>query len=165
MVVSSTSTPQKKTSSAAACSKGILVPSRATPSASVALNSPGSNSSSSSRGKKTGSTLGAHGVAAVYFKRRSLAGWSNRSPRAAAWLQPTTTRRTRRSLGNRLRRHIGHCAGQNDLLQRSRLQALHRLEHRVLDLRQVGARMSLAPRNKLPCHRLARRLPARQHPL
>jgi hypothetical protein len=46
-------------------------------------------------------------------------------------------------------------------LQRSRLKALHRLEHRVLDLRQAGSRMSLAPRNQLPCHSFARGLPAR----
>jgi Domain of unknown function (DUF4158) len=49
--------------------------------------------------------------------------------------------------------------------QRSRLQALHRLEHRVLDLRQAGSRMSLPPRYQLPCNRVARGLPARQHPL
>jgi hypothetical protein len=51
------------------------------------------------------------------------------------------------------------------LLQRARLQTLHCLEHRLLDLRQIGSRMSLAPRDKFPCHRLARRLPARQRPL
>ena len=50
--VSSSSTPQKKASSSAACSNGILVPSRVTPSASVALNSPGSSSRSSSKGKR-----------------------------------------------------------------------------------------------------------------
>jgi len=41
-------------------------------------------------------------------------------------------------------------------LQRSGLEALHRLEHRVFDLTQAGFRMRLTPRNKLLCNRLAR---------
>jgi len=92
-----------------------------------------------------------------------LAAWSNRPPLAAARLQPTTTRRTPRSLGNRLCRHIGHRAGQDDLLERSRLQALHRLEHRVLDLRQAGSRMRLTPDYELTPNSVAQRPPARQH--
>jgi hypothetical protein len=129
----------------------------------VALNSPGSNSSSSSRGKKTGSALGAHGVAAIYFQRRSLAGWSNRPPLAPARLQTTATRRARRSLRKRLCCHIGHRAGQHDLLERLRLQALHRLEHRVLDLPQAGSRMRFTPGDELTSNSVAQHPPARQH--
>ena len=48
-------------------------------------------------------------------------------------------------------------------MQRSGLEALHRLEHRVFNLTQAGFRMRLTPRYQLPRHCLARRLPARQH--
>jgi len=154
--------PQKNATSAAACSNGILVPSRVTPSAKVALSSSGNSSSSSSRGEKTGSTRGTHGVAAVQFEWSSLSGWSDRAPLAAARLQTTIAHRTQRSLYRRLGGYIGHRAGQDDLLQCSRLQALHRLEHRVFDLRQARCWMRLAPGNHFTSHRVAQRPPPRK---
>jgi len=48
-------------------------------------------------------------------------------------------------------------------LQRSGLEALHRLEHRVFDLTQVGFRMRLAPRYELTSNRVAQHSPPRQH--
>jgi hypothetical protein len=48
-------------------------------------------------------------------------------------------------------------------LQRSGLQALHRLEHRVFDLTQAGFRMRLAPRYELTSNRVAQHSPPRQH--
>jgi len=147
----------------AARSNGIHVLKCTRSSCSRGLSGPGSSSSSSSRGEKTGSALGTHGVAAIYFQRRSLSGGSDRPPLAATWLQPTTARRACRPLANRLCRYIGHRAGQDDLLERSRLQALHPLEHRVLDLRQAGSRMRLTPGYELTSNSVAQRPPAWQH--
>src|SRR5438445_9936891 len=133
-MVSSNSTPQKKATSATACSNGSLVPSRATPSASVALNSPGSSSSSSSRGKKTGSARGAYRVATLQVQVCTLPRRPNPASLTPACLQLTTTRRAAWPLIRRLSSHIGDRAGVDYLTQRSRLQLLHRLEDRVLNL-------------------------------
>jgi hypothetical protein len=92
-----------------------------------------------------------------------LSGRSDRPPLATTRLQPTTTCRTGWSLGSRLCRHIGYRTGQNDLLQRSRLEALHRLEHCVFDLTQIGSRMRLAPGYELMSNCVAQRPPPRQH--
>jgi hypothetical protein len=48
-------------------------------------------------------------------------------------------------------------------LQRSGLEALHRLEHRVFDLTQAGFRMRLTPRYELMTNCVAQHSPPRQH--
>jgi len=58
---------------------------------------------------------------------------------------------------------MGRCAGMYHLTQRTRLQLLHRLEHRVLNLPQRGLRMRPPPLRYLLRHRLARGLPPRQN--
>src|SRR6266852_2248520 len=164
-VVASTPTPQKKASSAAACSNGIFVPSYATHSAGVSLASPGRSSRSSSGGEKTGSTLGAHGVAAIQFQRRALSGWSDRPPLAAARLQLTTACRARRSFCGWLRGHVGGRARLYHLLQRQRLQPLPYVEHHRFNLRQGRPRVGPPPGGELLGHTLGQCPPARQHPL
>jgi len=47
-------------------------------------------------------------------------------------------------------------------LQRSGLEALHCLEHRVFDLAQAGSRMRLAPGDQLSPYCVAQRPPPRQ---
>src|SRR5262249_23192483 len=136
---------QKKASSAAACANGMRVPRRTTPWASVALNSPASSPSSSSRGKKTGSARGAHRVTAVEVQYRALSRWANPAALAAAWLQLPTTRRPARPVSLRLSCHVSRGAALHNVAERLRLQLLHRFEDRVLDLRQSGLRMGVAP--------------------
>src|SRR5260370_13413999 len=150
---------QKKASSVAACSNGIRVPRRTTPSASVALSSPASRPSSSSRGKKTGSARGADRVAAVQVQRRALARWPNPASLPPTRLQLTTTRRAPRSLSSRVCCEIGRRAGLHDFAQGLRLQLLHRFKDRRLDLRQCGFRVGSPPLRHLPRHSLACDLP------
>ena len=48
-------------------------------------------------------------------------------------------------------------------MQRSGLEALHRLEHRVFNLTQAGFRMRFAPRDELTSNCVAQHPPPRQH--
>jgi len=86
----------------------------------------------------------------------------NPSPLAAARLQLTTTCRAAWPLVRRLSSHIGYRAGVDYLTQRSRLQLLHRLEDRVLNLHQRGFWMRSPPLRQLSSRRLACNLPPRQ---
>ena len=146
----------------AACSNGMRVPRRTTPSASVALSSPASRPSSSSRGKKTGATRGADRVAAVQVQRRALARWPNPASLPPARLQLATTRRAARSLTSRVSCQIGRRAGLHHFAQGLRLQLLHRFKDRRLDLRQGGFRVASPPLRQFPRDSLARGLPPRQ---
>src|SRR5436190_7993712 len=140
----------------------MRVPRRTTPSASVALSSPASSPSSSSRGKKTGSARGAHGVRPHQVQCCALPSRSHLPSLATAWLQLATTRWAACPFVAGLSCNIRCAAGVYDLAQHPRLQLLHRLEHGVLNLGQGGFRMRLAPLRDFLSYRLARRQPPRQ---
>ena len=162
-VVPSSSTPQREGHVGDRVFKRHLGPQPChTPSARVALNSPGSSSSSSSRGKKTGSAGGAHGVAAFSMQSCALPGWPNPAVLASAWLQLASTRRTVWSLICRLSCHIGHRAGVHHLPHGPRMEILLRLDTASSICANVAFGCRSPPLPELPRRTLGRSLPAWQ---
>jgi hypothetical protein len=114
------------------------------------------------QGKKTGSTRGADCVATVQVQRRAVARWTNSAALAPARLQLAATRRATRSLRWRLSCQIGGRARLNHFSHRLRLELLHGLDDRRLDLRQCRLRVRSPADCQFLRYRLARRLPPRQ---
>src|SRR3954454_8180471 len=142
-------------STAGTRSNGSQVPSRTILWCTNGASLPASRPSSSSRGKKTGATLGARGVGPLQF-HYLIAGHGQAPCVFSPRLYRPTTRRARWPL-----LQVGRGARQGGPLEQARPQARQPLFHRPLDLRERRPRMCRPPVGQPAIDFLAQPLPLR----